>query len=77
MDYFAEAASIARAHEANRQHDTAMQRCIDSFRKQHAAKKARGEVGGFTYNRATADAQELALFDAAEALAINSGKGGF
>ena len=70
---FREAVGIVRAHEANRRHDAATQRCLDSF------SKVRAHSSRYPQERtqAAVDSEALALFDATEARAINSGYGGF
>lgn len=59
-----------------RQHDAATERMLASFAKQRAQRKTQQEANDAFIDRQTqaeVDAEELALFDRAEARAINSG----
>lgn len=57
-----------------RQHDEATERMLASFARQRAQSKARGEdLEPTGPTQAEIDAEELALFNRAEARAINSG----
>ena len=57
-----------------RRHDAATERMLASFARQRAQRKARGEdLAPTGQTQAEIDAEELALFDRAEARAINSG----
>ncbi len=57
-----------------RQHDAGTERMLASFARQRAQRKTRGEdLAPTGQTQAEIDAEELALFDRAEARAINSG----
>lgn len=59
-----------------RQHDAATERMLASFAKQRAQRKTQQEANDAFIDRQTqaeVDAEELALFDRAEARAINNG----
>lgn len=59
-----------------RQHDAATERMLASFVKQRAQRKTQQEANDAFIDRQTQaeiDAEELALFDRAEASAINNG----
>lgn len=79
LSYFPLAVLITRAQAEPilakvAQHDEVTERCLASFRKVRADRIARGEdINDTERTQAEVDAEELALFDRAEARAINSG----
>ena len=79
LSYFPLAVLISRAQAEPilakvAQHDEVTERCLASFRKVRADRVARGKYDKQAERtQAEIDAEELALFDRAEARAINSG----
>lgn len=74
FNLFGFAADLAREQAANTRYETAQHRMLESFAKQRAQRKARGEDSAPTEpTQAEIDAEELALFNRAEARAINNG----
>jgi len=70
------AAAMAREQAANTRYETAQRRMLESFAKQRAKRIAERDVdAGFidTQTQADTNAEELALFNRAEARAINNG----
>ena len=72
MDYFKLAADQARSHAAKTLEKKEPCRCL-ARTYPHRRDGCCAETG-FTFDKTTADAQELALFDMAEAQALNRGK---
>lgn len=72
-DLYTFAVGLAREQAANTRFETAQRRMIESFAAQRAHRKACGDPARAERTQAEVDAEALALFNRAEARAINSG----